>query len=40
MATETKSLSDLGGAISEKGGDAVQQMKPVYTQKLDKLGRA
>ncbi len=39
-ATETKSLADLGGAISEKGGDAVAQMKPVYTQKLDKLGRA
>ena len=40
MATETKSLADLGSSIADKGGAAAEALKPVYTQKLDKLGRA
>ncbi len=39
MSTETKTLSDLGQLKSE-GVVAVVATGPVYTQKLDKLGRA
>jgi small subunit ribosomal protein S9 len=43
MATETKSLSDLGGmktAAGETLSAAVPNAAPVYVQKLDKLGRS
>jgi small subunit ribosomal protein S9 len=39
MATETKSLSDLG-QLAGAAGVTAEAAKPVYTQKLDKLGRA
>jgi small subunit ribosomal protein S9 len=42
MVTETKSLAELGtltGGVTPDGTEAVST-KPVYTQKIDKLGRA
>ena len=39
MATETKTLSDLA-SLTGGSTDAAVASAPVYTQKLDKLGRA
>ena len=39
MATETKTLSDLA-SLTGGSADAAVATGPVYTQKLDKLGRA
>lgn len=39
MATETKTLSDLASLAGTSAADAASNA-PVYTQKLDKLGRA
>ncbi len=39
MATETKTLSDLA-SLAGSTADAATSSAPVYTQKLDKLGRA
>jgi small subunit ribosomal protein S9 len=40
MATETKTLQDLASLKGEVGAEAVASAGPVYTQKLDKYGRA
>jgi small subunit ribosomal protein S9 len=40
MSTETKSLSDLGALKGAATGGNDPAAKPVYTQKLDKQGRA
>jgi small subunit ribosomal protein S9 len=40
MATESKTLSDLGALKGEATASAAVAAAPVYTQKLDKQGRA
>lgn len=40
MATETKTLSDLGALKGDSTTSAAVAAAPVYTQKLDKQGRA
>jgi small subunit ribosomal protein S9 len=40
MVTETKSLSDLAGLKGSEPATAAAPAAPVYTQKLDKQGRA